>query len=95
MSLQKVWVIERKVNGRWVPSLVYIKRDNARHHCAMNKLKFGAPEYRVVKYVCQERIRVRNPAKTNQKAPGAEITVWPTVGTHWTQRLVKKAENEA
>jgi hypothetical protein len=98
-KIPHVWCVEIDRGRGMLPQYVFLKRQNARHKASeIRKIseKFGH-KVRVTEYRQFERIRNarKSTAKTDQKAPGAEIAVWPTVGTHWTQRLVKKAENEA
>ena len=76
---QIVWVIERKVDGMWSPCMVYLKRDNARHHAAGLKSKPNQPPYRVSRYVFDPRIR--NARKGAKSVSSAAIATgnWPSV----------------
>ena len=76
---QIVWVIEREIDGWWSPCMVYLKRDNARHHAAWLKSKPNQPPYRVSRYVFDPRIR--NARKGAKSVPSAAIATgnWPSV----------------
>ena len=80
---QIVWVIERKVDDMWSPCMVYLKRDNARHHAAglkskPNQLVLLGIAYRVSRYVFDPRIR--NARKGTKSVSSAAIGTgnWPS-----------------
>jgi hypothetical protein len=91
-KIPHVWVVEVDRGKGMLPHYVFLKRQNARHKAnEIRKIseKFGH-KVRVTEYRQFERIRSvrKSTAKTHQKAPGAEITVWPSIGTYRPKSVV-------